>query len=124
MEAANFEHRYKAYLQTLELNGAALLDQLSNEAERFVSRVTEGVIQAHLEDLIDRINASYSSISGKERTCYHFSRKQDIKRCVEFRLHSLHWKIPSLEQRPGHELELGFAYLEREVLENYLYDWE
>lgn len=112
--------RYRNHLAKLAIPAGNLLDFLQEEAERFKSQVSREELQERIGELEDAWNGqgiTFGEKSNRTSTDSLF-KGRDQRWIVEFRLHCLMGKIRSLEKRPGHELELGWAYLERTLLED------
>ena len=113
--------RFKDHLQDIKLPGLNLLEALQDEAKSFKSHVTEEEVTQIIQHHIDAWNAGNHDGLNNQKSLWKSSNPEDVIRCVRFRLGDLEWKIRRLEQVPGQELELGSAYLERELLEDFLY---
>ena len=102
---------------------ADLLEWLQDEAARFKHRVSDEAVFKHITELIDAENSQHIHVHpiNHQRSHWDPANPKDVIRCVRWRLGDLDWKINSLKSLPGKELELGFAYLERELLEDFLY---
>jgi hypothetical protein len=83
--------------------------------------VTEEEVLQIIQYHIDAWNAGNYDGLNNQKSIWKISNPDDVNTTVRFRLGKLHWKIRRLEQIPGQELELGFAYLEQELLEDILY---
>jgi len=114
---------YYSHLESTTIPGTDLLEWLQDEAVRFKNQVPDEDVFRHITELIDAHNAHSVDVHpiSHQRSHWDPSNPQDVARCVKWRLNDLHWKIDSIKSIPGHELELGFAYLERELLEDFLY---
>jgi len=113
---------YYSHLESITIPGTDLLE-FQDEAVRFKHQVSEEEVFKHITELIDAHNSVCMDVhpDTHQRSHWSPSKSEDIIRCIKWRLGDLGWKINSLKSIPGHELELGFAYLERELLEDFLY---
>jgi len=114
---------YYSHLKSIRIPSADLLEWLQDESTRFKHQVSEDEVFRHIRELIDAHNAKHMDVHPETHHRSHWSptNSEDVIRCIKWRLGDLGWKINSLKSIPGHELELGFAYLERELLEDFLY---
>lgn len=112
---------YKEVLQGITLDDSNLLDQLQVIAQYYKKQITNEELGALILDLIDRINGERMATVNNQFLVLDPENERDVRWCVELRVNSLHSKILDLQTLPGQELELGFAYLERELLEDSLF---
>jgi len=114
---------YFSHLESTLIPGADLVEWLQDEAIRYKSQVSDEDVFRHITELIDAKNAmnTHTTTPDNQRSRWDLSNPKDVIRCVRYRLGDLDSKINSLKSIPGHELELGFAYLERGLLEDFLY---
>jgi len=114
---------YYSHLKSIRIPSADLLVWLQDEATRFKNQVSDEAVFGHITELVDAHNSKFTHVHPEthQRSYWSLSNPKDVIRCVKWRLGNLDWKINSLKSIPGHELELGFAYLERELLEDFLY---
>ena len=119
----SLRHSYFRHLESISIPGTDLLEWLQDESTRFKHQVSEEEVFRHIRELIDAHNASFIDVHpiSHQRIHWDLANPKDVVRCVKWRLGDLDSKINSLKSIPGHELELGFAYLERELLEDFLY---
>jgi hypothetical protein len=121
MDAKPLVERFKIHLRYITRSGTNLLESLQDEANSYKSSVTDEEVLQIIQHHIDAWNAGNYDGLNNQKSIWRLSNPEDVVQCVRFRLSDLHWKIRRLEQIPGQELELGFAYLERELLEDFLY---
>ena len=115
---------YFSHLASITVPGTDLLEWLQDEAARFKHQVSDEAVFKHITELIDSQNAqiTHTTTPDNRRSHWEPSNPKDVTRCVRWRLGDLDSKINSLKSLPGKELELGYAYLERELLEDFLYN--